>query len=99
MGHDRQSILNTLLGAKPELHERFGVSSILLFGSFAREDAGPQSDVDLIVDFDRPIGLFELAELHEHLSALLGRVVDVGTVGGLRPDVRARVLQEALRVA
>jgi predicted nucleotidyltransferase len=96
---DRETVLRILRDLKPELAREFGVCSILLFGSFARGDAGPKSDVDLLVEFDRPVGLLALATLHRWLEERLGRPVDVGTVGSLRPRVRAAALAEAVRVS
>ncbi len=96
---DRETVLRLLHDMKPELAREFGVRSILLFGSVARGDAGPESVVDVLVEFDRPVGLFALATLRRVLSERLGRPVDVGTVGSLRPRAREAALAEAVRVA
>jgi len=82
-----------------ELAERCGVESLTLFGSVARGEATHASDVDLLVAFDRPTGYFGLVRLQLFLQALLGRDVDLGTPGSLRPAMRARVEEEAIRVA
>lgn len=94
---DRVKLL--LHNARPDLAARFGVSTILIFGSVARGEDRPDSDVDILVEFDKPVSLFELYDLRRHLSDLLGCSVDVGTVAGLKPQVRDRVLAEAVRVA
>jgi uncharacterized protein len=96
---DRETVLRVLRDLRAELARAFGVRSILLFGSVARGDAGPESDVDLLVEFDRPVGLLALATLRRTLSERLGRPVDVGTVDSLRPRARAAALAEAVRVA
>ena len=83
----------------PELSSRFGVRHLLVFGSFARGTPRPDSDVDLLVEFDRNVSLLGLASLRTRLEALLGRVVEVGTLDSLRPAARDEVMQEALRVA
>jgi predicted nucleotidyltransferase len=95
----RETVLRILRELAPELARTFGARSILLFGSVARGEAGPESDVDLLVEFDRPVGLLELATLRRTLSEQLGRPVDVGTVDSLRPRARAAALAEAVRVA
>lgn len=95
----RSQVLATLAGHLPALRTSFGVASISLFGSVARSDDRPDSDVDLLVEFDRPVTLFDLAALQSHLSQLLGRHVDVGTPGGLRERVRDEILRECVRVA
>ena len=73
----------------------FGASNIRVFGSVARGDAGPDSDVDLLVDMERGRGLLALAGLELALERLLGSDVDVTTPGGLKPRVREAVLVEA----
>jgi predicted nucleotidyltransferase len=95
----RDDVLATLQSRVPELRERFGVKSLALFGSVARNEATPRSDVDLLVEFDRPTGYFGLVRLQLFLQEILGRDVDVGTPGSLRPALRARIEKEAVRVA
>jgi len=75
------------------------VKSLSLFGSVARGEAGPGSDVDILVEFDRPVGYFGLFALQDHLEALLGCKVDLGTPNSLKPRLRLRVLGECLPVA
>ena len=72
---------------------------MLLFGSVARDEANAASDVDALVEFDRPTGYFGLIALQECLENRLGCKVDVGTPGSLKPRLRARVLQECIHVA
>ncbi len=81
-----------------ELH-RLGVRSLSLFGSVARDEAGPQSDVDVLVEFDRPVGLFEFVDVKERLESMLGRRVDLVTPGALKRQLRERILGEAVRAA
>lgn len=83
---------------QPILAERFGVRSLALFGSVARGEATAESDVDLLVEFDRPVGLFELFALQDELELILGHRVDVGTVQSLKPRVRERALEEMVHV-
>jgi len=73
-----------------------GVARLAVFGSVARGEATPESDVDLLVAFGRPVGLFGLVGLKEYLQGLLGRPVDLTTENGLRPAMRERVLREAV---
>ena len=94
----RDAILRRLRENYSELSVQFGVRRIGLFGSFANGTANETSDVDLIVDFERPIGL-RFVELVEYLETLLGRRVDVLTAAGLRgirlPAV-ARQIEESI---
>jgi uncharacterized protein len=84
-------------------HERelrdLGVRSLALFGSVARDQAQPGSDVDALVEFDRPVGFFHLFDVQERLEGFLGCKVDLVTLGGLRPEIRETVLAEAVRAA
>jgi hypothetical protein len=95
----KSEIVATIARAWPEL-ERLGVQHIDLFGSEARGEATPTSDVDLLVEMRVP-SLRALVEVRDTLSALLRRRVDVVTPGALegRPHLRERVLREAIRVA
>jgi uncharacterized protein len=81
-----------------ELRERFHVRSLALFGSSARGAVGPASDVDLLVEFDRPIGLLHLSATALRLEGLLGRPVDLVPRRALRPELRGSVLAEAVNV-
>jgi uncharacterized protein len=94
----RRQILDILHSLQEDLHARFGVKSLSLYGSAARDQATEASDIDLLVEFDRPTGFFGLIELQEHLEKILGRKVDLGTPGSLKPRIRDRVLAEAIHV-
>ncbi len=72
-----------------------GAHNVRVFGSVARGDAQPDSDVDLLVEMESGRSLLDLGGLLMDLQALLGREVDVVTDKGLRDRIRARVLQEA----
>ena len=95
----REEVVRILNEHRAELNERYGVKSLALFGSVARDEATSASDVDLLVEFDRPVGLFGLFSLQDRLESLLGCKVDLGTPASLKPRIRTRVLQEAVRVA
>ena len=79
---------------------RYDVQELSVFGSAARGDMQPESDIDILVDF-KPgarIGLVKFAVLNEELQGLLGRSVDLVTKSGLKPRVRPHVLREARRI-
>jgi uncharacterized protein len=75
---------------------RHGVRNVRIFGSVARGDAVPTSDVDVLVDLDPDRSLFDLGAFLEEVKSLLGCRVDVVTENGLRARIRDRVLQEAV---
>jgi predicted nucleotidyltransferase len=97
----KETILHRLRESYPELTSQFGVRRIGLFGSFARGTAQESSDVDLIVEFQRPIGL-KFVEMVEYLETLLGRRVHVLTPAGLRgirlPEVARRIVESVVQV-
>jgi uncharacterized protein len=95
----RDDVLAVLRVNRRRLQEEFGVRSLALFGSVARNESKPDSDVDLLVEFDRPTGYFGLVRLQLFLQEILACEVDLGTPGSLRPTVRERVQKEAIRVA
>ena len=74
--------------------DRAGVRRLGVFGSVARDEAGPESDVDILVEFDPIPDLYEFAALRDRLAEILGCPVDLATPDGLRPRVRSRVLDE-----
>jgi len=75
---------------------RHGASNVRVFGSVARGQAGPDSDVDFLVDLEPGRSLFDLGGLLVDLQDLLGRNVDVITERGLRQRIRDRVVKEAM---
>ena len=94
---NRAQILAILHAHQAEINA-FGVRSLKVFGSVARDEARTDSDVDLLVEFSRPIGLFRFIELKEYLESILGCKVDLGTPRSLKPRLRERVLKEAINV-
>jgi predicted nucleotidyltransferase len=94
----RDSVLEILEVNRDGL-KSYGVDSISLFGSVARGDAGPRSDVDLLVDVDDEVTLFGLSRLKHYLEDLLGMPVDLVTLDALRPQTRDAILAEAIRAA
>ena len=94
----REGVIRIIHQNDAELRKVYGVKSLALFGSVARDEATPVSDVDLLVEFDRPMGLFGLFALQDYLEHLLGCPVDLGTPNSLKPRIHARVLQEMVHV-
>ena len=78
----------------PLLEERYGVASLGVFGSYVRRQAGPKSDLDLLVRFRRTPGLFRLVELENYLRDLLGVRVDLVMAEALKRGIRGRMLAE-----
>lgn len=94
----RDEVLSILRAHRAEL-AALGVSSLALFGSFARDEARPDSDVDLLVEFDGPLTFSRYMDAKFYLEDLLGRKVDLVPREGLKPRLRPIVEREEIRVA
>jgi uncharacterized protein len=85
-----------LAAALPGLRAAHPIRSIGVFGSWARGEQTPESDVDLLIEFDGPVGLFEFFEVQGKLEDLLGMRVDLTTPGGLKPQIVEGVMRDLL---
>ncbi|HJS17124.1 MAG TPA: nucleotidyltransferase family protein [Anaerolineales bacterium] len=94
----QEVVIQILQQKNAEMAKQFGVKTLLLFGSVARNEATATSDVDLLVEFNRPVGYFGLFALQDYLEKLLGCSVDLGTPSSLKPYLRERVMGELIRV-
>lgn len=95
----RHDVVATLKQAEPALRAR-GVAALYLFGSHARDQARPDSDVDVFIDKDktRKFGFDEFMDVYFLLQERLGTGVDYGTREGLHPVLRSTIEREAIRV-
>ncbi|MBI4317728.1 MAG: nucleotidyltransferase family protein [Chloroflexi bacterium] len=91
----RDRIVQLLKEKSPYLAAEFGVKKVGLFGSYARAQADATSDIDIVIEFERPVG-FRFFELVDFLEALLGRRVDVLTPAGIQ---NIRIERVAKRIA
>ena len=94
----KPNAMATLKKHGPELRRRFGLRKLSVFGSVARGEAVPDSDVDLLVEFDGTPDFDRYMDLKFFLEDLLGRKVDLATPESLRPRLRPRIEQEAVDV-
>lgn len=78
-----------------------GVKALYLFGSVARNEAKPDSDVDVLVELDpdHPIGIFAFLDLKQYLEGILGHPVDLATPDALKRQLKDHILAEAIRAA
>lgn len=92
--------INELLRSKRneifQIAARHGARNIRLFGSVARGESRPDSDLDLLVEMEQGRSLLDLVELWQDLEELLGRKVDVITDGGVSPYLKDRIYSEAI---
>lgn len=93
----RDEVLAIVQAHQEELIQ-LGVKSLDLFGSVARDEARPDSDVDFLVEFSQPGGLFQLFRVQHYLEDLLGCSIDLGTRTALREHLREPVTKNLIRV-
>ena len=94
----RRETLALLRAHKPVLAERFGVVDLALFGSTVRDEAGPESDVDILVSFDRAVGWKDFFGAERYIAGLLGRPVDLVMERAVRAELRPYIEAEAVHV-
>ena len=73
-----------------------GVKSLAVFGSVARDEARQDSDVDILIEFSKPVGLFDFVAVKDYLEELIGRPVDLVTPDAIRPSMKEEILSEAV---
>ncbi len=95
---NKSEILEILRSHRDELRKRFGVKSLAVFGSVVRGEAGPDSDVDILVEFEGRATFDRYMGLKFFLEDLLGRRVDLVTRKALKPHLRPYVEREAIYV-
>lgn len=93
---DLEKLQKKLESVKSYLEEKYGVKEIGIFGSYVRGEQTEGSDLDVLVTFKEPIGLFELIRMENELSDRLGVEVDLVTKGSLKPHIRGRVNKEVV---
>ena len=89
----RQYIIDKLRELKPKLYEEFAVKEIGLFGSFSDDTYTEDSDIDLLVDFDKPVG-WKFFSLEIYLEQLFGRKVDLVTKNAIKHQLKDSILKK-----
>jgi len=98
MKSSRKDILASLKNLKKEVAKEYSVKTIGVFGSVARNEQTGQSDIDLLVEFSKPVGFVTFMRLENFLSERLGKQVDLVTSDSLKPVIRQDVLSEVIYV-
>jgi hypothetical protein len=94
----RQEIIKKLREELPYLREKFNVSRIALFGSYARGEQREGSDIDILVEFEKPVGFIKFIKLENYLSEKLGVKVELVTPDALKPLIKPSIIREAVYV-
>lgn len=95
---DVNQLKNTLSQQKEILYDNFFVKNIGIFGSVAKKQSTKSSDIDLLVEFTKPVGFFQFARLEDYLSNILKREVDLVTKNALKPAIKDSILKEVVYV-
>ena len=94
----REQVLRTLRAHKATLAEQFGITSVALFGSVARDEASDDSDIDVLVEFESPPRWQNYFDAQVFLEDVLGRTVDMMMLSEVRREVRTYVERDAINV-
>lgn len=84
--------------APPDLRQRYPIRSLAVFGSYVRNEQTDASDLDILLDYERPMSFFTLARLRRELETITGLKVDLVLKTTLKARIGARILAEALPV-
>ena len=93
-----QDIKAALAKHKPEIQRKFKVKEIGIFGSYIRGKQKEKSDIDVLVEFSEPVGLFKFMDLEEYLQTLFGVKVDLVSRKALKPHIGERILREVIYI-
>ncbi len=94
----QQKVLQGLRLHRDELQHKFMIKSLAIFGSVARNEIRENSDIDVLVEFKQPIGLFEFLTLQNYLESLFNAKVDLVTPAALKPQLRDKILNDVIYV-
>jgi hypothetical protein len=94
---DKENITNILKANKLDLLARYHLKSIGIFGSFTREDFNNDSDIDILIDYDQPIGI-EFIDLAEELEKILNLKVDLVSKNGVKPKYLEEIQKDLVYV-
>jgi predicted nucleotidyltransferase len=93
-----EEVSTRLAQIKPRLEEKYPISELGIFGSYARGEQRPNSDLDILVAFDEPVTLFDLVRLENELTDELDIEVDLVTKDSLKPRIATRVTEDVVYV-
>lgn len=94
---NQQDVIQRLTRDQKKL-EQYSIKSLSLFGSVARGEEKETSDIDILVSFGKPIGLFSFIELKDYLEEILGTQVDLVTEQALHPRLHNKIIEGSIHV-
>ena len=93
-----EQIKKILISQKDILKNKYNVKEIGIFGSYVNGNYNKESDVDILVEFSKPVGLIKFIKLEEYLKDLIGIKVDLVLRDGIKPALRSNILKQAVYV-
>jgi uncharacterized protein len=93
-----QLLANLIRPYMDELKTKYSVASLAMFGSYVRGDQTPESDVDMLVEFSEPVGMFTFMELERVLSNIISRKVDLVSRKGIKPLIYEHIKDSLLSI-
>ena len=91
-----EEIKEKLSNHKTDVKQKFNVSELGIFGSYVRGEQKKGSDLDILVDFKEPVGLFKFMDLEEYLHDILGLKIDLVSKKALKPRIGKQILKEVV---
>lgn len=95
---DADTYIRKLRTILPVLQKKYPISYLGIFGSYIRDEQTPDSDLDLLVEFDKPIGLLDYARLEIEISDSLGIKADLVSRTALKPGIGKHILSEVVQI-
>ena len=95
---ETEKIMSKIRKNMPYIRKKYNVRTLGLFGSYARGDQKNRSDVDILVEFEEPIGLLEFVALERELNELVDEKVDLVMKTALKPRIGKRILEEVVYI-
>ncbi|MBI5306603.1 nucleotidyltransferase family protein [Candidatus Wolfebacteria bacterium] len=95
---EKRDIIKKLNEFLPIIKDKYHIKNMGVFGSYIRDEADESSDLDILVEFDDPIGLLQFIELENYLSDFIGIKVDLVSKKALKPRIGSYILKEVVNI-
>ncbi len=92
----KEEIIENLKSAKTDLMENCNINEIGIFGSYSRNEQTESSDIDILVEFSKNIGLIQLMQIENYIKNLVGENADVVIKSDIRPELKDEILKETI---
>lgn len=94
----RDQIIEILKSDLPNISKNYNVKSLGLFGSYSREEQSSESDIDILVEFEKPIGFIKFIEFESYLSEKLGTKVELVSSDALKSTIRSNIMENIVYI-